>query len=369
MSTRGLGGIRYRKQDDRWMAVISFQGVKRVLYSKTRDEALLNLQKLQSMKSAGTIAIKAPKTTASFLQEYLDDIAPQHLRSNTILCYSDTIRLHISPYLGHIKLADLSPQDIYKWLGAMKKSGASDRMRQLAFSVLSSALQHALPEALSYITKDPTLGVKSPKVSKKTFEVWDADEVRKFLDVVQNDTLYPLFFMALTMGMRQGELLGLDWADILWDRGVIFVQKTLIEQKGKVIGRFDPKSKKSRRVISMPASLAAVLLEYRRASGGVGLVFKNDGEPFTKAQIVAHFEGLIKQAGLKRIRFHDLRHSSNTLLLSKGVHVKVMQDRAGHADSGTTLNIYGHVLPAMDMAAAQAMEELVGVRSPAISHS
>nr|WP_260866475.1 site-specific integrase [Paenibacillus xylanexedens] len=181
----------------------------------------------------------------------------------------------------------------------------------------------------------------------------------------------------LTTGMRRGELLGPEWKHIDWDTGVIDVQQSIsISLKGKVIVK-EPKTQNSKRKVSLPVSVQEELRKYymyriteRNSLGDAWLggerffVFAHaDGRAFHHERPYLWFRQFIKKNGFRYIRFHDLRHTSATLLINQGVHAKVIADRLGHGSITTTMNIYGHALRSADQAAADKFENLFTTKS------
>ncbi|MEJ7818776.1 MAG: site-specific integrase, partial [Rubrobacteraceae bacterium] len=191
------------------------------------------------------------------------------------------------------------------------------------------------------------------------------------LDTVSGDRLEALYVVAVTAGLRQGELLGLKWEDVDLEAGMLQVRRTLSEARsGRVFE--SPKSGKGRSVRLTKRATAALRahrkaqLEERMARAGLwqdnGLVFPSTtGTPLGARNLVRSYKLRLERAGLPDIRFHDLRHTCATLLLRQGVHVKFVQELLGHGDVALTLNVYSHVLPDMGDAAAGAMDDALGV--------
>ncbi len=194
-----------------------------------------------------------------------------------------------------------------------------------------------------------------------------------FLTVAADDRLEALYVLAVSTGMRQGELLGLRWRDVDLEDGVLRVTGTMQRITNQGIGVSEPKTAGSRRQIARTAqAIAALLRRHRKQSEerlGAGaewqdsdLVFCNTlGRPIESSNLVRRsFKPLLKSAGLPALRLHDLRHTAATLLLRKKVPSKVVSEMLGHSNIGITLNIYSHVLPDMQREAVGAMEALLG---------
>jgi integrase len=259
----------------------------------------------------------------------------------------------------------------------MEKDGSSPRMRQLAHAVLHRALKQAVKWNL--VPRNVCDAVDPPRVSKKEMKVYGPEEVRWLLEVAQGHRLETLFVLAVSTGLRQGELFGLQWEDIDLQTGTIFVQRQLEEDNGK-LRLTEPKSAKGRRRIDLPAFAVDSLWKHKArmlAEGRLACPVFCDthGGWLRKSNFLRNeFRPLIEKANEKAIkeatekgtvpvllpviRFHDLRHSHATLLLSQGVHPKVVQERLGHSQISLTLDTYSHVLPTLGKEAAEKLDNL-----------
>ena len=195
-------------------------------------------------------------------------------------------------------------------------------------------------------------------------------QVRSLLLAAQGTRYEALFWLAVSTGLREGELLGLRWSDLDWKTHSLHVQRQLQRLDGQYVFP-EPKSAAGRRVIvvgeTMIQKLRAHLniLEAERREAGDrwqenDLIFSSSlGTPWDKRNMFKYYKIFLKKAGLPDIRFHDLRHTAATLMLQQGVHPKIVQERLGHSDITLTLNTYSHVLPAMQEEAASKLDELL----------
>jgi integrase len=215
--------------------------------------------------------------------------------------------------------------------------------------------------------------VKPPQPEKKEIRPLSPEQSRTLLGAAKGEKHEALYVLAITTGMRQGELLAIKWEDVNFEAGVLQVQRTLSTATGGGFTFSAPKTAKSRRSIKLPNTALSSLRKHRKAQleermrlGELfvdhDLVFASRvGTPISRQDLITRsFKPLLKQAGLPDIRFHDLRHTCATLLLGKGVHAKFVQELLGHATISITLDTYSHVLPGMGDAAAGAMDEALG---------
>jgi integrase len=190
------------------------------------------------------------------------------------------------------------------------------------------------------------------------------EQVRLFLSEARRDRLYALYVVALTTGLRQGELFALHWADIDLEAGTITVRHTL-QEYGSELTLAEPKTSRSRRSVPISDRVVAALRAHHKqmmidGNPGPWVFCDTTGGPLRKSNVTRRsFRPLLKRAGLPLIRFHDLRHTAATLWLIKGVHPKVVQERLGHSSIAITLDTYSHVLPSMQRDAAERLDDLL----------
>ena len=263
---------------------------------------------------------------------------------------------HVIPALGNVKLAKLTPAHLQGFYRTKLDAGLSPRTVQYLHVVLHRALKQAL--RWSFVTRNVAEAVDPPKVHKKEVTPLSPEQTRVFLKAASEagDRLEALYVLAIHTGMRQGELLALKWEDVDLDAGVLRVKGT--------------KTARSRRTVKLSeTALKALGSHLTRQLGEIdrvgsmwrenGLVFATAiGTPLNRHNLTQRsFKPLLDRAGLPRIRFHDLRHTCATILLSQGVHAKFVQELLGHATIAITLDTYSHVLPGMGGATAEAMDK------------
>lgn len=260
-------------------------------------------------------------------------------------------------------MAILNPVHIQRLYADMERDGAGPRVRQLTHAVLRRALKQALRWGL--IARNPCDATDPPRVPKRQISPLTAEQVQTFLDAAKGDRLCAVYVVAIGTGMRLGEIFGLQWPDIDLQGLAINVRSTLIEIKGKLY-LAEPKTPKSRRRIDLPQFVFDAMTKHRAQSVREGFakvpwVFCNStGGPLRRTHFHAnHFKPLLDAAELPAIRFHDLRHTSATLLLAAGVHPKVVQERLGQSQIGITLDTYSQVVPTLQLEAAGKLDTIM----------
>lgn len=370
-------GTIYRTANGRWRALISTGRdpktgkLRRLSISgRTRQEVALKLAEALSQKEKGLLVEPTNQTVEQFLRSWLEDSVKPSVRPNTYENYGYAIRGHIIPALGPIPLARLSPQHVQHFLKTEQEKGLT-RMVTLCYAVLRKSLAQAVRWGL--IPRNPAELVDRPKVAKKEMLVLTPEQVNTLLEAAQGHRLYALFLLAVTAGLREGELLGLKWADIDLEAGALMVRRQLQWLNGQAVFS-EPKSAKSRRRVVLPSIAVNALkkhrarqLEERLKLGGAwqenDLVFPSAvGTPLDPSHLRRSFNLILEKAGLPRVRFHDLRHTAATLLLAQGVHPKLVQEQLGHSQVSMTLDTYSHVLPGMTREAAEKMDALFGAK-------
>lgn len=363
---RGEGSI-YKRADGRWVGSYSagYNGEgkrrRRVVYGESKKEVKDRLRELENEVAAGRPVEVQRITLAEYLDRWIASIE-NTVAPSTYTRYKCSVEQQIKPHLGSMRLAAIAPLHVEQLYGLLAKAETSPRTRQLAGVTLGVALKHAV--RLKLIGSNPVRDIAKPRVKRRELKVWDAAQVGVFLKAAEGDRLEALYVLALAAGLRQGELFGLQWADVDFDGNSIGVQRSLEELNGKHRLK-EPKSGRGRRV-DLPAFAMKALVRHRAAmlaEGNIaGPVFCDHQGGFLRKGNVSRrsFRPMITKANVPAIRFHDLRHSHATVLLAAGENVKVVSERLGHANIKITLDTYAHVLPTMQKAAADRLQKLLG---------
>jgi integrase len=353
--------------DGRWQARIMLEGGKRkAFYGKTRQGVAAKLTAALHDQQKGLPVVSEQQTVEQYLAYWLE-IMRAKLRPRTWKRHHELLVCHAVPALGKTRLARLSPQQVQILYGAKLNEELSTTTVHHLGTVLHGALAHA--ERLGLVARNVCALVELPRMAHAEMHVLDREQVRRLLDAVRGDRLEALYVLAVTTGMRQGELLALRWRDVDLERGTVQVSATLRYVSGGTFTFDPPKTEKSQRLL--PLSRAAIeglrrhrvrQAEERLVAGAAWenqeLVFcTRHGCPIEGRNLTrTDFAAALKRAGLPRVRFHDLRHTAATAMMSRGVPDKVASEMLGHANPATTTRVYQHVSLGMRAHAAAIMD-------------
>jgi integrase len=342
-------------------------GPKRLYVSgRTKTETEKALRKATADRDGGLVFDASCLTLGSYLDRWLPNIRDT-VRQRTWERYEQIVRVHIKPTLGKKTLKNLTPTHVRGLYRLKLDKGSSARTVQYIHTTLRKALRDAASDGL--VPRNVTDGIKAPRPKKKEINPLDPKQAKAFLDEVHEDRLEALYVLAVHRGLRQGELLGLKWEDVDLQAGMLQVRRTLsLTKNGHVFEQ--PKNGKGRSIELTEAALEALRSHLKRqleeietlgdAYQDQGLIFPGErGQPMRPWTLTRKLERILKRAGLPHIRFHDLRHTCATLLLSKGVHPKFVQELLGHATISITLDTYSRVIPAMGDQTRKAMEDVL----------
>lgn len=291
------------------------------------------------------------------------------IRKSTFLSYESHVRHHVAPHIGCRRLDKLDGSmlnELYATLlerGRQNGTGLSPATVRRVHTTLHRAFRDAMRWEL--IARNPAASADPPKLrasQRVEFSTWSADELRGFLEFVRNDRLYPLWLLLATTGMRRGEVLGLRWCDVDLERGEAAVRQTVISLN-YVIALSEPKTAKGRRVVALDEHTVSGLRAYKKEKAPAAeadLLFSyRTGTPLNPIDISKGFVKLGREAGLRRIRLHDLRHTHATLALQAGIHPKIVSERLGHSTVAFTLDVYSHAIPHLQKEAASQIASLL----------
>lgn len=378
MPKRGNGeGSISKRSGGGWMAqyyVLSGTGgrERRTLYAKTRTEAARKLARAIGERDTGFVVDAGRLTMGDYLERWLEDSVKGTVRTSTYEAYRYMVEPHLVPFFGALKLRDINPVHVRALYREKLEAGLSAATVRKMHAVLSKAMKQAVMDGL--VHRNVCDSVRPPRLARKEIRPLDPEQAGALLRAAASDRLEALYVLAVHTGMREGELLGLKWEDVSLDgeEPVLRLRRALVREAGKVaLGELKtPKSRRQVRLTraaagALRAHLARQMEEIERAGPSYragGLVFATEsGSPINPSNLRNRsFKPLLRRAGLAGICFHDLRHTCATLLLTRNVHPKLVQELLGHATISMTLDTYSHFLPSMGDQTVRAMEAALG---------
>ena len=303
-----------------------------------------------------------------YLDRWVNDSVRDTVRQRTWERYEQIVRVHLQPGLGRVKLKNLTSTHARALYREKLEAGLAPRTVNYIHTTLSKALKDALADGL--IPRNVAGSVKAPRPKKKEIRPLSPKQAKAFLEAARGDRFEAAYVVALHCGLREGEILGLRWSDVDLNIGTLQVRRTLAETRAG--HRFElPKNGKGRSIRLTPQATEALRSHLERQLEEIGdlgdlyrdqgLVFPSQvGTPMSAKNLTAcSFKRVLTRAGLRDIRFHDLRHTFATLMLQNGEHPKIVQEMLGHATIAITMDTYSHVLPNMQREAVARLGVLL----------
>ncbi len=337
-----------------------------------RRQYLVDLDSKRALINGAHVEGAAEMTVGQLIDKCLDEAeAMKRLGVKTLYDYRSNVDAYIRPWIGHIKIHDLTAEHVSAWQLDLAERGATQRAKKqlssntirLARSPLNRAFKWAVAQGL--VTFNPVEAVRPPRKVRTNPTHWSPDDARRFLAWLEGDRLYPLWAFLLSTGLRIGELVWLSWSSIDFDRRQVRVA-VFATTLGYSLEHSDGKSSDARRTIDLDNQLVELLqsqadLQQAERMGSAdyertGYVFtKPSGGSYHPQALSKQLSSLSFELGLPRLTAHGLRHTCATLMLANGVQPKVAAERLGHADPTLFMNLYSHVTPTMQRQAADAL--------------
>jgi integrase len=361
-------GSIFKRKDGRWVGEVSLTGRRMTKYAKTQKEARDWVNATLGKIDHGLTFDGAQLTLSQYMESWLSGKELAR-RPSTVRNYRRYMTLYILPFLGKMKVQSIVPGHIRQLYVRMQKEGKGARTIQLVHVTLHCAFAQAVKEGL--VGYNPMDAVDRPKVETKQFQIFTEEQARKFIMTARGHPYEALYYLALTTGMRKGEILGLKWSDVDWEKSMLRVERQLqpVSFNGGALA--PTKTKSGRRQIKLGKGLLAMLELHRQRQETqklrAGNRWKENGMIFTtsigtfidQTKVSREFKRILREADLPDIRFHDLRHTSLSFLLDRGTPVNTVQNRAGHSKASITTDIYGHSMAHSQDEAAEDIEEIV----------
>ena len=370
---RGHGeGSVYQRADGRWEAKVDLGWVegkrsRKSLYGRTEREVIEKKKVTERQVQLKVPLVDERRTTAHLLDWWMCEIVPGQVRRSTVISYGQKVR-HLKRHLGHVRVSKLAPVHVQSFMKKMQDEGMTPRGVAYCRAVLRKALNDAMRFGL--VTRNVATLVKPPQQQRVEVTPLMPSEARTLLETVKGDRLEALYSVALALGLRRGEALGLAWDDVDLDEGTLRVRLALQRIDGK-LQLVEPKTFRSRRRIPLPPSCIEALRAHRvrqveeRLLAGEqwqehGFVFTSTiGTPLEPRNLTRHFAKVCTNARIGTRRFHDLRHTCASLLLAQGVSPRVVMETLGHSQISLTMDTYAHVMPTMQREAADLIDKVL----------
>lgn len=334
---------------------------------KTKKEAEAALAELINEVESGTFIMSNNVKVDKFLKYWLDNYAKPNLSPTTVYGYEIIIEKHLTPFFKDIELQKLRPIDLQQYF-INKKDELSGKTLLQHYRVLHKALNFAFKNKL--IKDNPIEYVDPPKPNKYHAKVLSLEEIKRLLECLKGSDLEVIINVALALGLRRGELLGLKWSDINFDEETVTIRNNLVRAGSELIIK-TPKSDSSNRTLKISKNIIDMLKKHKVKQNEIklqlgenyknnDLVFCNkDGSMINPSTFSHIFSDFLKKNNLPQIRLHDLRHTNATLMLKSNISPKVAGNRLGHSTVTITLDLYSHVLTDMDKEAAQKIDNII----------
>lgn len=369
----GQGSIHLDKRSGKYRVTYTVERnkktgklIRKSFSALTYEEAEERLQAVLLEIKEGNYKIEADMKFKDWISYWLNDCKVNTIERTTLENYRRNIKNHIIPWLGNIKLKDISVKELQQFYNYLYEEGREDgtgglnpRTVQRIHTIINSALKHAV--RCEVITKNVAQYVIKRKMKKHQIDPYTPEELKKFINLIKDEDLYPIFMTSAFTGLRRGEVLALRWQDVDLNNRIINVKKSIgqvkvnQQEKKRIIELKDTKTESSKRCIPIDNVLVEVLTNHRKQQIEVGfkygiesyntnnLVFcEKDGSFINPSKYTNEFIRVIEENKLRRIRLHDLRHTYASILLNEGVGHNSIKDLLGHSTVVTTLDIYAH---------------------------
>lgn len=372
------GSITKNKQTGKWDFIFNagidpLTGKRKQIRRRgfeSKRHAMDEMTKLKATVLENAFIDVTAMTYEKYMREWFEE-RRNHLQKTTFDIHFIYYQNVIKPMLGHFKIQQITPLHIQKFVNNLvSEAKYSEHTVHLIYQIVSASLKKAT--VMKIIKDNPASGITLPKIKRKEMNIWSLEQVNHFISAAKSinrlTRCYIGFLIALFTGMRQGEILGLRWKDFDMDNQTIYIRQTLTQEAELKAGA---KNNSSIRSIHISNKLVSELKAHRKLVLEEKLLLGqnyNDfdliictrsGKPIIPRNFRKEFYNLTEKIGLPKIRFHDLRHTHATILIQQNVNVKLISERLGHAEIGTTLDTYSHVLPNMQKTVSDELDKVI----------
>ncbi len=372
----GEGTVRLRK-DGRWegRVVIGYDDkglpkTKNVL-ARTKGECVEKLSALKNVVTpTAAVKVRSDMPFGEWMTFWYETCCKPAVRPNTRTGYENNIRLYIRPRLGNVPLNKLTANDLQRFINWMRQDGRSEYRESRGDGLSANTIRHcyglcrrALEKAVAekLISQNPAKECKLPSARRMEMRLLNREELQKLLIQARAEGYYEVFLLELTTGLRVGELMALQWDDLNLNTGELRIERQVYQIKGELLIQ-PPKNKASIRTVILPPAVVTELKKYKQTvfSRWMFPSPKKEDAPIAPSVVSHRLAKILKHAGCKKVRFHDLRHVFATNALEHGMDVKTLSTVIGHVSSATTLNVYAHVTDDMQRQAAVRIDRGIG---------
>lgn len=344
--------------------------ISRSVYGKTQKEVRQKLNEILRDLQDGTYVAPNKMTVGEWLDIWLKEYT-LNIRPATKAAYEQHVRVHLKPALGRIQLSKLLPHQIQQnYNDLLRKRGLSPKSIKNVHGVLHRALEQA--KLMGYLKTNPTTGVVLPKAEKAVLKTMEDTDVARFLQEIKDDPYENVLFVTAFTGLREGEVLGLTWDCVDFEKGQLLINKQHNRAKGEKEFHFSPLKNSKIRTITVAQEVLNVLEKQRKQQekwqsilgdkwdNQKNLVFTTEfGRYINNKTLYMNYKRIMRKLGFPQLRFHDLRHTYAVNSLRAGDDIKTVQENLGHATASFTLGTYAHATPGMKRESASRMNAFI----------
>lgn len=348
-------------------------GKQHSVYGSSKNAVKEKLAAKRTEISQGVAITETDLTVEQWGREWLDNFKANRVKHSTMDNYDTYFRLHIAPYIGHIKVKDLTTLTVQRLYNQLEKKGMSAKSVYNVHGMLHGMLDKAVK--LNLLHQNVSKNCELPRFVKHEMYPLNKDEVGQFMGLAEDDQYYLMMRLDFFTGLRESELIGLSWDCVDFDKHTLRVYRQFVRiasgpDKGKMM--YMPLKNGKERTITLTTSALNVLKEAKRKQSEMRLragsswenehnmIFTRENGRFVRFKtLYVHFKAIVKKMGRPEVRFHDIRHTFATLSLQSYVDPKTLSEALGHATVAFTLDVYGHSNEDMKQQAADQLEQLI----------